>query len=407
MKTAADPVSADSCAETTVSAEEVRGRVRRLQGRLREEGLPAALLLQNVDRYYFSGTMQGGYVLVPETGDPLILARRDPERATAESPLPVEALVSVRDLADRIRDRLGEVPSPLGLELDVLPAAQVERLSGLLPGAAFRDASGAIARTRAVKSPWEVARIREAARVVAEVVETVPRHLAPGVTELELSARLEAELRLRGHGGLTRMRGFNQEMFYGHVMAGAAAATPTFLDAPTGGLGVAPALPHGASARPILPGDPVVVDLVGNCAGYLSDQTRVFSLGPPAEPFADAFAAALAVERAVVDAARPGVPASRLYQVALDAAADTPYASHFMGDAQRVTFVGHGIGLEVDELPFLARGFELPLEEGMVFALEPKFVFHGRGVVGVEDTFLVTRSGVERLTPSPRVLSTV
>jgi len=392
---------------TGVSAEEVRARVRRLQARLGEDGLRGALLVQNVDRYYFSGSMQGGYVVVPEEGDPLILVRRDPERAAAESPLPVEPLGSVRDLADRIRARLGEVPSPLGLEMDVLPAAQVERLAALLPRVAFADGSRAVARTRAVKSSWEVAHIREAARVVAEAVETVPQHLIEGVTEIELSARLEAELRLRGHGGLIRMRGFNQEIFYGHVMAGAAAAMPSFVDAPTGGLGIAPALPHGASARPIRAGDPVVVDLVGNCAGYLSDQTRVFSLGPPAEPFADAFAAALAVEQAVVAAARPGVPSSQLYQAALDAAADTPYARHFMGDAQRVSFVGHGIGLEVDEFPFLARGFDLPLEQGMIFAVEPKFVFHGRGVVGVEDTFLVTATGVERLTPSPQVLRMV
>jgi len=374
---------------------------------MQEEGLRGVLLLQNVDRYYFSGSMQGGYVLVPAEGDPIILVRRDPERAAEESPLRVEPMGSVRELADRIRTGLGELPSPLGLEFDVLPVGQVERLSSLLPGVSFRDASRAIGLTRAVKSSWEVARIREAARVVAEAVETVPRHLVRGVAELELSARLEAELRLRGHGGLIRMRGFNQEIFYGHVMAGSAAATPSFVDAPTGGLGVAPALPHGASGSPIQAGDPVVVDLVGNCAGYLSDQTRVFSLGPPAEPFADAFEAALAVERAVAEAARPGVLASHLYQVALDAAADTPYARHFMGDAQRVSFVGHGIGLEVDELPFLARGLELPLEEGMVFAVEPKFIFHGRGVVGVEDTFVVTGTGVERLTPSPQVLRMV
>lgn len=389
------------------TAEELRGRVARLQGYLAEDGLQGAVLLQNVDRYYFSGTMQAGYVVVPSQGDPLLLVRRDPERAAAESPLPVQALGSVRDLAGRIREAFGEIPGTLGVEQDVLPAAQQERLRALLPGAVLGDASRAVQRTRAVKSPWEIARIREAADAVAEALETVPNYLLPGVSELELAARLECELRLRGHGGMVRMRGFNQEIFFGHVMAGAAAATASYLDAPTGGLGLSPALPQGASRRPIETGEPVVIDLVGNCGGYLSDQTRMFSLGAPREPFGQAFGAALEVQRAVVDAARPGVPASRLYQAALDAAARTPFAAHFMGDLHRVTFVGHGIGLELDEAPFLARGFDALLEEGTVFAVEPKFVFAGRGVAGVEDTFRVTAAGVERLTRSPQVLRIV
>ncbi|MDW7711356.1 MAG: Xaa-Pro peptidase family protein [Deferrisomatales bacterium] len=391
----------------SVTVQELRERAARFQVHLAAEGLAGAVLVQNVDRYYFSGTMQAGYVVVPVEGDPLVLVRRDPDRAGRESPLPVQALGSLRDLAGRIRASLGELPSPVGVEEDVLPATQRNRLEALLAGVELRDASRAIQRTRAVKSPWEVERIREAARAVAEAVETVPRYLFPGVSELELSARVECELRLRGHGGLVRMRGFNQELFFGHVMAGAAAAQPSFLDAPTGGLGAAPALAQGASRRPIRPGDPVVVDLVGNSAGYLSDQTRIFSLGEPREPFGRAFEAALAVERAVVEAARPGVPASRLYEAALEAAAASPFAGHFMGEVQRVSFVGHGIGLEVDELPFLARGFDAPLEEGMVFAVEPKFVFAGRGVVGIEDTFRVGADGAERLTPSPQVLTVV
>ncbi|MEW6488896.1 MAG: Xaa-Pro peptidase family protein, partial [Thermodesulfobacteriota bacterium] len=389
------------------TAEELRGRTARLQACLAEDGLQGAVLVHNVDRYYVSGTMQAGYVVVPSRGDPLVLVRRDPERAAAESPLPVQPLGSVRELAGRIREAFGELPATLGVEQDVLPAAQLERLRALLPGAALGDATGAVQRTRAVKSAWEVARIREAAQTVAAALETVPRYLRPGVSELELAARLECELRLRGHGGMVRMRGFNQEIFYGHVMAGAAAATPSYLDAPTGGLGASPALPQGASRRPIQPGDPVVVDLVGNCGGYLSDQTRMFSLGEPREPFGRAFEASLEVQRAVAEAARPGVAASRLYQAALEAAARTPFAAHFMGEVHRVTFVGHGIGLELDEAPFLARGFDAPLEEGTVFAVEPKFVFAGRGVVGVEDTYRVTADGVERLTPSPQVFGIV
>ncbi len=390
-----------------VPVEDLRARAARLQRHLAADGLAGAVLVQNVDRYYFAGTMQAGMVVVPPAGDPLVLVRRDPERAARETPLPVEPLGSVKEVADRVRRRLGELPSPLGLELDVLPVGQVERLHGLFAGVSFGDASPAIQRTRAVKSPWELAQIRRAAEAVAEAVTTVPRYLAPGVTELELAARLECELRLRGHGGVTRMRGFNQEMFFGHVMGGATAAEVSFLDAPTGGRGLGPALPQGASVRPLQVGEPVVVDLVGNWQGYLSDQTRIFSLGEPSPELIAVHGAALAVQAAVVAAARPGVPAAALYRVALEAAAATPFGRWFMGEAHKVSFVGHGIGLEVDELPFLARGFDLPLEEGMVFALEPKFILPGRGAVGVEDTYVVTAHGVDRLTPSPQGLGAV
>ncbi|MBI5016860.1 MAG: aminopeptidase P family protein [Deltaproteobacteria bacterium] len=389
------------------TAEELRSRTRRFQGHLREQGLGGAVLVQNVDRYYFSGTMQMGHVVVPADGDPLILIRRDPRRAAAESPLAVEPLESVRDVAARVRDRLGDIPSPLGLERDVLPAAQLDRLQSLFPGVPFGDASRALLLTRAIKSPAEIEAVRRAGRLVAEAVAEVPRFLREGVTELELSALIEFELRRRGHGGLIRTRGFNQEMFYGHVFAGATAAAVSFLDAPTGGAGLGPALPYGPSPRPIGRGEPVSVDLVGNVQGYLADQTRVFALGRVEEVFAEAFEAALAVHEAVLAEARPGVPASRLYDVALQAAAETPFAAHFLGERHKVGFVGHGIGLEVDEYPFLARGFDLPLAEGMVFALEPKFIFEGRGVVGVEDTFAITAEGVERLTTSPQELMVV
>ncbi len=384
-----------------VPEKEVRSRVRRLQERMEAEGLEAALVGQNVDRYYLSGSMQGGWVVVPCRGEPVFLVRRDRGRARAESRIPVRDLPSLRDLASGVEEALGGFPSPLGLELDVLPVAQFQRIKGLFPGVEIRNVSPLIQAVRSVKSPWELAAVGEAARVVAEAVEVVPEVLRPGITELELAARVEYELRRRGHGGFLRMRGFNQEIFYGHVMAGPAAAEPSFLDAPTGGRGQGPALPQGSSRRPIGPGEPVVVDLVGNHGGYLCDQTRVFSIGPLPAELRRAFDEARRIEDAVAAEARPGVEAGRLFDLAREVADRSPFGPHFLGYPDPVQFVGHGIGLEVDEPPFLARGSRTRLEEGMVFALEPKFVFPGAGVVGIENTYRVVRNGVERITLSP------
>ncbi|MBI5444252.1 MAG: aminopeptidase P family protein, partial [Deltaproteobacteria bacterium] len=344
---------------------------------------------------------------VPPEGDPLVLVRKDVARAQSESPFPIEPLPTVRDVAERIRARVGSLPRRIGVEGDVLPLDQLERLRGLLPGAELRSASVALAKTRAVKSDYEVEQIRRAGEVVAQAVETVADHLREGVTELELAAAIEYELRRRGHGGLIRMRGFNQEIFYGHVFAGATAAAPSFVDAPTGGQGLSPALAHGASQRPIRRGEPVIVDLVGNHGGYLCDQTRSFSLGALPEHLTRAFEVARGILERVEEAARPGVPASRLYELAVRAAEESGFGDCFLGNEQKVSFVGHGIGLEVDELPFLARGFDASLEAGMVVAVEPKFIFPGEGVVGIEDTLRVTQTGVERLTLSPRALRVV
>jgi Xaa-Pro aminopeptidase len=377
-------------------------RVERFQRLLAARGMGGALLAQVTDRYYFSGTSQMGWLFVPASGDPLLLVRKDVERARRESPLLVEPLDSMRDLRRAVEAKYGVVPQPLGLEMDVLPVLQKDRFAGLFSGVTFADASQAVMLTRAVKSEAEVEAVRRAARIVGQAVARVPEWLRPGVAEIELAAEVEHAMRLAGHGGFMPMRGFNQRLFYGHIFAGATAAEPSGFDAPTGGMGLSPAVAQGSSRRAVETGEPVVVDLVGHWGGYLCDQTRMFSVGRPNEPFEAVFEAALDLQRAVAEAARPGVKASRLYEIALEKAAKTPFADHFLGDGDKVSFVGHGIGLEVDEYPFLARGFDMPLEEGMVFALEPKFIFRGLGVAGIEDTYVVRGDGVERLTVSPQ-----
>ncbi len=384
------------------TAEEYRERAERMKRHLAAQGMKSALLIHLADRFYFSGTVQLGYVYLPVDGEPLLIVRKDVERAERESPLPVEPMESVRDLKRIIEEKCGKVAEPLGLTMDVLPMQQAQRITSLLPGVAVADCTRAVMLTRAVKSDAEIGAIRSAAHGVAEAVARVPTILYPGMREIELAAGVEYELRTRGHGGFTPMRGYNQRLFYGHVFAGAQAAEPSGYDAPTAGLGLSPSVAQGASEHAVEAGEPVVVDLVGHYGGYLCDQTRMFSLGKVREPFEAVFEAAAEIQRAVAEAARPGVLASALYDLAVKMAAKTPYGDHFLGDRDKVSFVGHGIGLEVDEYPFLARGFDMPLEEGMVFALEPKFLFRGSGAVGIEDTYVVRAEGVERLTLSPQ-----
>ncbi|MEE4276492.1 MAG: Xaa-Pro peptidase family protein [Thermoleophilia bacterium] len=389
-------------AATPTPAAEVEGRLTRLQATLRERELDAALIVQNADLFYLSGTVQQSYLHVPADGEATLFVRRSVERARRESPLErVVELDGPRALTGALRAAAGGLPRRVGLELDVLPVAAYERLIGLLPGAEAEDVGRAIVRQRAVKSPYEVERIAAAAALVDAVWEFAPRVLRAGLTEAEFAGLVEAEARRLGHQGVIRMRGFNQEMFYGQLLTGPSATVPSFLDTPLAGTGLSPAVAQGVSFRTIEPGDPIVFDFVAVREGYTADFTRMLSLGPLPGAVRDAYAVALEAQAAVAAVARPGVTCRAVYESAVAVAERRGLGPHFMGfGPEQVRFIGHGVGLELDELPVLTTS-DTPLEEGMVFALEPKFVLPGVGAVGVENTFLVERDGLRALTRAP------
>jgi len=389
-----------------VPAAEVAARIAGLQATLAARCLDAAILVQNADLYYFAGTVQRSYLYVPAVGVATLFVRKLAERARLESPLgppfgAVAELARPRDLPGLIAERYGALPRRAGLELDVLPVNDFRRLEKLLPEAAFEDVGPAIVRQRAVKSPWEVARIRAAAAVTLGVCELVPGILREGLTEAEFAGRVEAEARRLGHEGFIRMRGFNQEMFYGQLLTGASGWASSYLDTPLAGTGLSASIAQGVSFKPIRRGEQVVFDFVTTSQGYVADFTRIFVIGELPAELRRAYDASVRIEAAVVAAARPGVTCRWLYETALAAADAEGLGEYFMGHGDgRVRFVGHGVGLELDELPVLAAS-DLELVEGMVFALEPKFVLPGLGAIGIEDTWLVTGAGLESLTPAP------
>jgi Xaa-Pro dipeptidase len=373
---------------------EIEARLRAFQSRLEDAGLTAALIVEQTGLYYLAGTVQSAHLVVPAQGEPMLLVRRSLERARAESAVDrIEPLGSLRELPAQLASA-GLDRGTLGLELDVLPASQYLDYRRRLEGFELADCSPVLRVQRAVKSAWELEQIRVAAAQIAPVPEWVAEVLAEGMTEIELSAEVDRRLRLAGHQGVVRFRGFNQEMSTSSIVAGPSAAVAGAADTPIIGPGPNVAVAKGASARPIGRGEPLVVDLVGAWEGYLADQTRTFTLGQPAEGIEEPYRLAERILRTVAEEVRPGVAPSRLYERAQELAAGE-YAERFMGGA---TFVGHGFGLEIDEWPVLAPGFDDPLEQGVVFALEPKFLFPGAFAVGIENSYAVTADGVETLT---------
>ena len=211
---------------------------------------------------------------------------------------------------------------------------------------------------------------------------------------------LEAAAKARGHEGLLRVRSFNYEAYSWHVLSGPTGGIVSQSDSPMGGLGLSPAFPVGASMKVMKAGEPIVVDF-GICYhGYQADETRMFSIGKMDRKFTDAYHACREIHDAVLSETRPGSDCEAIFLRTVKLAEKLGYKDSYLGPpGLQCRFIAHGIGLELNEFPFLAQGHAYPLEEGMTFALEPKIVFPGEGSVGIENTILVTRDGYEILTP--------
>ena len=330
--------------------DEIRKRTADLQVCLREEKVDGALLLQKADLFYFSGTAQDAHLYVPSEGNPVLMVKKHVDRAAAESPLPVIPLKSTRRIPDLLRDNGCPLPDRMGLEMDVLPAALYLRFKRLFEGTSLVDVSHPIRMVRSVKSDYEIGIIESAAHKADEVLDRVKHLIREGMTEIELAGMVEAYARKLGHQGLVRMRLWGGELFYGHLMAGPSAAAPSFLSSPTGGAGTGPAVPQSAGFASIQRETPILVDYVFAHHGYISDQTRIFSLGELPKNLKAAQGAMIEIQEVLKRAATPGVKAGDLYDLAVRRAQDLGYGDWFMGaDDQRIRFVGHGVGIELDE----------------------------------------------------------
>lgn len=382
-------------------ATELNNRYLALQGHLQKQGLDAAILVQNSDLFYFTGTIQQGIYYLPAEGEPVYLVRRDFARARMESGLKnVFPLTGLSELANQLRELGLHLPERLGLELDILPVLQFQRFEKLLRPTEIVDVSSLLRHVRAVKSDYEIGIMKDCALIMDRVFQHVKTVIAVGKTDYEVAAELECYARKEGHQGTIRFRGFNSEISFGHVFSGSDSAVPAFLDAPLGGLGPNPAVGQGASYKKICAGEPIIVDLVTAFDGYLVDQARTMSLGKLPDPLRKAYFDMLKIQERLFAVAKPGITWEQVYLDCYQLAVELGYQDSFMGAAgSQVSFIGHGIGLEVDEYPFIARGFaDQVLAENMTFAFEPKVVFPGVGAVGIENTWRVSDNGIKRLT---------
>ncbi|PKM41851.1 MAG: aminopeptidase P family protein [Firmicutes bacterium HGW-Firmicutes-8] len=384
-------------------------RTSALQALLAEKGIDGALIIQSVDLFYFSGTAQNGFLYIPAIGQPVLIVRKSLARAREESALEsIVPLAGVKKLPELLSSLGYSVPETIGLEMDVIPAGNYLFYGQVFSGTRLVDISGLIRQVRQIKSEYEIELLRASGRRMNEIYKEIPGMIREGMTEVELASKIEGMARAAGHMGYIAMRAFNQAPFFGHLMSGWTGAVPSAFDGATGGPGLTPAFPQSGGFKPIGRGEPIVIDYVGLWDGYITDRTRFYSIGPLPDKLMKAMTTALEIQAAIIERLKPGVNGSDLHELALDMAAAAGFGENFMGfGADQAKFIGHGVGLELDELPVLAKGLDKLLQPGMVFAVEPKFVFPGEGVVGIENTFALTESGAEKLTSTPDGLTVI
>lgn len=285
----------------------------------------------------------------------------------------------------------------IGMTFDAVPVQQHSFYTRALPGRSFVDISMMVREVMSVKSPFELEQLRYSASKLASVFAEVPQFLKAGMRELDLSAEMEYRLRKAGHEGYVRMRAFNQELFFGLAVS-SGGVNGGFFDGPVTGKGLSSAAPHGASYDEIQMNQPILMDYAGVFNGYIADMTRMFVIGTVDPELLRAFGVAIDIQEMVRQAMKPGAICEELFLAAATIAEEAGLGSCFMGmPGELAKFVGHGVGLELDQLPVLAKGFTMPLQSAQVIAVEPKFVIPGKGVIGIENTFVVTNEGGLRL----------
>jgi len=210
---------------------EIDQRTAGFQTLLQERHLDGAFILQNADLYYFSGTIQTSVLFIPRTGEPVLMVHKSLQRAREESPLGKVVPAKGRGgIAEALKgagiSRLGHV----GMEMDVIPAALYLWYVDTFPACRFEDVSEEIRRLRMLKSSYEVDQIRKATRILHKGFEGIQSILREGMTELEVDGHLSLIARREGHMGILRMRGWNQEMTYAHVLSGENGSVVSFLN---------------------------------------------------------------------------------------------------------------------------------------------------------------------------------
>jgi Xaa-Pro dipeptidase len=357
-----------------------------------------AVIFSKINLYYFTGTMQDGILIIPRNNEETFCVRRSYERALDESLFEnIEPMKSFRDA----KPKTYNLPDTVYIETEVVPLALYKRFQKHFPFNQYKSLDSVIAHVRSIKTEYELELLIKAGKIHSHVLEDmVPNMLVECMDEAELAADLFKVMISQGHHGVTRFGMFDTEMVLGQLGFGESSIYPNYFNGPGGNYGMSPAVPLiGSRSKMLKRGDLVFIDVGCGVEGYHTDKTMTYMYGEPIPDIAvDAHVKCVSIQKEVAEMLVPGAIPSEIYNTVINGL-DKKFLENFMGFGNRtVKFLGHGIGLLIDETPVIANGFNEPIEEGMVFAVEPKKGIKGVGMVGIENTFIVTDKGSKCIT---------
>lgn len=372
---------------------ELKLRLDKVRYNMGLEETDAILIGAPANLYYMAGGVFRGYIYIPDDRDPLFFLIPPSE---ADHPA-VRSIRKPEMIADILKEEGYGMPRRLGLEFDDLYYNEVERLKKVFDGCKFTNSSTVMRKARSVKTDYELKLMREDGLRQAEVYKQIKHCYQEDMTDLEFQIEIERVLRREGCLGFLRAAGTRMELNMGSVLAGPNADAPSPYDFSMGGGGTDPSLPVGASGEIMHPGSAVMVDMNGGFNGYQTDMTRCWTIGDVSDTARRAHECSIAILRDLESFAKPGVEAGELYRRAEKLAAEAGMKNYFMGHRHKVPFIGHGVGIELNELPVIMSRNTEPLLRNMTIALEPKFVIPEVGALGVENTYVVTDEGLHNL----------
>ena len=395
-----------------VPVSELESRIESLSVVLQQNSLPGVFVQHPVDLYYFAGGRQNATLFVPAKGTkasiegggdgPVLFVRRSISRAIFEAgggnaPFEIQAFPRMKSLVEVLRER-GVSKAP-ALQFGEIPASFIQRFTTTLsPLGDCSDATALIHGIREIKSNWEVEQMEASALIQAKMFEAVEEKLAEGISELELVAAAEEVSRREGFGGNIQMRRYPLQCDRGVIVSGRAGGIPSFFDSAVGGTGAHPLAGMGSGFSKVKPNEPILVDLVHVHRGYVVDKTRMFSVGRLPQKWHDRLEHMIEVNDIVVSSLANGDDCSMAWQKGSQLAYELGYEENLMGmKPDQSKFLGHSVGLQLDESPVVAKGFNRPLPIGGTMAIEPKVVY-AEGSIGLEDTWIKTSEGMNSLT---------
>ncbi len=376
---------------------EISRRTRHIQQLLQGIGADAILICTNTNLFYSSGRVFNGYTYIPAEGEAHYFVRR---------PIGLQGnTVHYIHKPEQIPALLAEVgipyPHRIAIEWDAVHSDYV-RLEKVFSDAEVVNGSPIMRQARSIKTEYEIEQLRLSGEKHDYVYSLIPSLYRPGMRDIELQIEIEHQLRLHGCLGQFRINGQSMELFMGNLLCGDNANNPSPYDFAMGGAGMHHSTPVGCNGTPIVRGTTIMVDMNGNFNGYMTDMTRVFSVGELPELAYRAHQCSTDIHHAIAEVGIPGTPASRLYEIAIEMAQQAGLSDYFMGHRQKAGFIGHGVCIEVNEAPVLAPRSKDILALNQTIALEPKFVIPGVGAAGFEDTYLVTSNGLQAINKAPR-----